>query len=85
MLELSHAFEDCTGRWQRLEGDGPLTWRCTGCGVTYTDAVAVRFAVLREYDMELMVSRLVREGRRLLARPAGSEPADGAAPREEEP
>jgi len=82
VLELNHANEDCPGRWQRLEGTGPLTWRCTMCGVTYTDAVAVRFAVLREYDMELMVSRLVREGRRLLARPAGS---DGAAPREEEP
>jgi hypothetical protein len=71
MFQLSHATEECPGRWQRSEAGERVSWRCSACGVCYEDGVEVRFAVLREYDLELAIGRLVREGRRLLSSPPG--------------
>jgi hypothetical protein len=71
VFELTHIAGECPGRWQRVEGPGRVAWRCSHCGVSYGDGVAVRFAVLREYDLELILLRLVREGRRLLTTPPG--------------
>jgi hypothetical protein len=71
VFHLSHTSEECPGRWQRAEHGERVSWRCSRCGVVYEDGVAVRFAVLREYDLELAIGRLVREGRRLLAAPPG--------------
>ena len=86
MIVLSHTTEDCPGQWERTEtGSAPLEWRCPRCGVRYADGVEVRFAVLREYDLELIVTRLVREGRRLLEQPPGPSPAPEPSPREDEP
>lgn len=81
MFQLVHAEQDCTGQWQRLEEGGrAVRWWCSACGAAYPDSTAVRFAVLREYDLELVVTRLVREGRHLLGGGAG-----GPAPREDGP
>jgi len=63
---LAHTTDDCAGRWRR----GDAGWCCTRCGATYGDRLAVRFAVLRECELERVIGRLVREGRRLLAGPA---------------
>jgi hypothetical protein len=69
MFQLSHGSEDCPGRWQRVVARGGTGWCCPRCGAAYHDGVAVRFAVLRDHDLELAIVRLVREGRRLLAAP----------------
>jgi hypothetical protein len=72
VIQLSHVTEDCPGQWQRVEAAAaPLEWRCSACGACYHDGVEVRFAVLREYDLELVLGRLVREGRRMLGGPPG--------------
>jgi PHP family Zn ribbon phosphoesterase len=77
VFQLTHTTEDCAGRWQRIEAARRATWRCSRCGASYRDGVAVRFAVLREYDLELIIFRLVREGRRLLGAPPGRPPRRG--------
>jgi hypothetical protein len=69
VFELAHTTDECPGRWQRAEAGEQVSWCCSHCGVAYQDHVAVRFAVLREYDLELAIVRLVREGRRLLSPP----------------
>ena len=78
MFQLNHAGEDCPGRWQRLEGpDRAVTWRCTLCAIAYPDGTAVRLAVLREYDVELLLARLQREGRHLLSGRRARDSGDG--------
>jgi hypothetical protein len=67
MLHLIHRTDDCHGRWQRGEEAAGVRWYCGQCGAIYPDGVPVRFAVLREYDLELILFRLGREGRRLLS------------------
>lgn len=82
MFQLVHAARDCAGRWLRVEqGEAEVRWRCSRCGAEYADGTAVRFAVLRDYDLELVVSRLAREGRRLLRRPRRE--AEGPASQED--
>ena len=75
MFELRHTPPECAGRWERIEAAGRVTWRCSRCGAVHRDGVAVRFAVLREYDLELLIARLAREGRRLPENPGQSREA----------
>jgi hypothetical protein len=85
-MQLYHTSEDCPGHWERVQLTGAaLEWHCRSCGASYRDEVAVRFAVMRDYDLELVVSQLVREGRRLLGGSEGASPATDAIPREDEP
>lgn len=67
-MELHRDLRECPGHWTRRPRGPRIEWRCSACGATHSaEDQAARAAIHREYEMEVLLFRLVAEGRQLRA------------------